>query len=38
VPLNQVEIWFGILTRSTLRHESSDSVKALERAILVLSS
>lgn len=35
--LNQVEIWFGILTRSTLRHESFDSVKSLERAILAFT-
>lgn len=35
--LNQVEIWFGILARSTLRHESFDSVKGLERAILAFT-
>lgn len=35
--LNQVEIWFGILTRSTLRHASFDSVKALERAIVAFT-
>lgn len=32
--LNQVEIWFGILTRSALRHASFDGVRQLERAIL----
>jgi len=31
--LNQVEIWFGILTRSALRHRSFDNVSALARAI-----
>ena len=31
--LNQVEIWFGILTRSALRHASFDGVAALARAI-----
>jgi transposase len=31
--LNQVEIWFGILTRSALRHRSFDGVKALTRVI-----
>lgn len=35
--LNQVEIWFGILTRCALRHVSFDSVKALERAILAFT-
>ncbi len=35
--LNQVEIWFGILTRSTLRYASFESVKALERAILAFT-
>jgi len=35
--LNQVEIWFGILTRSTLRYASFDGVKALERAILAFA-
>lgn len=31
--LNQVEIWFGILTRSALRHASFDGVAALTKAI-----
>jgi transposase len=31
--LNQVEIWFGILSRSALRHRSFDSVNALAAAI-----
>lgn len=31
--LNQVEIWFGILTRAALRHASFDGVAALTRAI-----
>jgi transposase len=31
--LNQVEIWFGILTRSALRHRSFDDVRTLTRAI-----
>lgn len=31
--LNQIEIWFGILTRSALRHASFDGVAALARAI-----
>jgi transposase len=31
--LNQVEIWFGILTRSALRHRSFASVAALATAI-----
>jgi transposase len=31
--LNQVEIWFGILTRSVLRHRSFDDVTALTKAI-----
>ncbi len=31
--LNQVEIWFGILTRSALRHRSFASVAALAKAI-----
>jgi transposase len=35
--LNQVEIWFGILTRSVLRHASFDSLKRLERAILAFT-
>lgn len=30
---NQVEIWFGILTRSALRHQSFDDVAALTKAI-----
>jgi transposase len=36
--LNQVEIWFGILTRSALRYASFDSLKALERAILTFTN
>ena len=36
--LNQVEIWFGILTRSALRYASFDSLKALERAILAFTN
>jgi transposase len=35
--LNQVEIWFGILTRSALRHVSVDSVRALDRIILAFT-
>jgi len=31
--LNQIEIWFGILTRSALRHRSFDDVAALSDAI-----
>lgn len=31
--LNQVEIWFGILTRCALRHRSFDSVRDLARTI-----
>ena len=31
--LNQVEIWFGILARSALRHRSFVSVAALAKAI-----
>lgn len=31
--LNQVEIWFGILSRSALRHRSFDDVRALTKAI-----
>lgn len=31
--LNQVEIWFGILTSKALRHRSFDSLRALDRAI-----
>lgn len=31
--LNQIEIWFGILTRSALRHRSFDDVGALTDAI-----
>ena len=31
--LNQIEIWFGILTRSALRHRSFEDVGALTRAI-----
>jgi transposase len=31
--LNQIEIWFGILTRSALRHRSFDSVRQLTTAI-----
>ncbi len=36
--LNQVEIWFGILTRSALRYASFHSLKALERAILAFTN
>jgi transposase len=35
--LNQVEIWFGILTRSALRHASFDNLKALERVVLAFT-
>ena len=35
--LNQVEIWFGILTRTALRYASFDSVNALERAVLAFT-
>lgn len=31
--LNQIEIWFGILTRKALRNNSFDSVEALAKAI-----
>jgi len=31
--LNQVEIWFGILTRGALRHRSFEDVKDLRKAI-----
>jgi transposase len=31
--LNQVEIWFGILTRSALRHRSFGSVSELTTAV-----
>jgi transposase len=31
--LNQVEIWFGILTKSALRHRSFNGARALEGAI-----
>lgn len=31
--LNQVEIWFGILTRKALHNNSFDNVEALEKAI-----
>jgi transposase len=31
--LNQVEIWFGILTSKALRHRSFSDLRALERAI-----
>ena len=31
--LNQVEIWFGILTRAVLRHRSFNSVRCLANAI-----
>jgi hypothetical protein len=31
--LNQVEIWFGILTRSALRHRSFANVSELTTAI-----
>ena len=31
--LNQVEIWFGILTRSALRHRSFANVRELAAAI-----
>lgn len=31
--LNQVEIWFGILTSKAIRHRSFESLRALERAI-----
>jgi len=31
--LNQVEIWFSILTSKALRHRSFDSLRALDRAI-----
>jgi transposase len=31
--LNQVEIWFGILTSKALRHRSFDNLRALDRAI-----
>jgi transposase len=32
--LNQVEIWFGILTRCALRNASTDSLAALDRVVL----
>jgi transposase len=35
--LNQVEIWFGILTRTALRYASFDGVKALDRAVLAFT-
>lgn len=35
--LNQVEIWFGILTRSALRHASFDSLQALDRTVLAFT-
>jgi len=35
--LNQVEIWFGILTRAVLRHASFDSLNALTRAIVAFT-
>lgn len=31
--LNQVEIWFGILTSKALRHQSFDNLRALDRAL-----
>lgn len=35
--LNQVEIWFGILTRTALRYASIDSVEALDRLVLAFT-
>jgi len=35
--LNQVEIWFGILTRTVLRYASVDSLKALDRIVLAFT-
>ena len=31
--LNQVEIWFGILTRKALKNASFDSIESLKKAI-----
>jgi transposase len=31
--LNQVEIWFGVLTHSALRHASLDSLEAIDRVV-----
>jgi transposase len=36
--LNQVEIWFGILTRCALRYARVDSLKALDRVILAFTN
>jgi transposase len=35
--LNQVEIWFGILTRCALRNASTDSLAALDRVVLAFT-
>ena len=35
--LTQVEIWFGILARTALRHASFDSLRALDRAVLAFT-
>ena len=32
--LNQIELWFGILTRRVLKHGSFETVEALEKAVL----
>jgi transposase len=36
--LNQVEIWFGILTSKAIKHRSFDSVRDLTKAILKFST